>query len=143
MTPILLRVKELREAKRWTQAELAERSQVPQPTISRIESGKTSGVDFGVLEKLAEALNTDAALLIVHQRPLRTQYKGFELTARPFQRGDSGEWSVNVHIRRSANVRACSAGNTFPTELEAIVRSFEFGQQVVDGKIPNCSVADL
>ena len=143
MSPILIRLKEFREAKGWTQAQLAELSNIPQPTISRIEGGKTTGVDFGVLGKLAEALDVDAALLIIHQRPPRAQHRGFELIARPLHLADSGKWTTLVNIRRQQNVRQVGASNTFDTELEAIVYCFEFGRKVIDGEIPDCSVEDL
>jgi len=65
MTPITLRIEDLRKAQGWSQSELARRSGVPQPTISRIESGKTSAVDFTVLEKLSNALGCDPGYLIV------------------------------------------------------------------------------
>lgn len=50
-----------------TQTALSEASGVPQATISRIEKG-TSAIDLGVMEKLANALDVDAALLVRHQR---------------------------------------------------------------------------
>jgi len=65
MTPITLRIEELRKARGWSQSELARQSGVPQPTISRIESRQTSAVDFAVLEKLAKALQCDPGYLIV------------------------------------------------------------------------------
>ncbi len=65
MTPIRLRVKELREAKGWTQGELAERASVRRATISAIENNQTKGVDFDVLERLAGALEVDAGYLVV------------------------------------------------------------------------------
>ena len=68
MSPIYLRVKELREAKGWTQVDLSERSGVRRPTISAIENQQTSGVDFDVLERLADALGVDPALLIARAR---------------------------------------------------------------------------
>ena len=68
VTPVRLRLKELREAKGWTQSQLAERSGVNQGTISKIESGKTGGIDFDNLERLADALGVDAGFLIVHER---------------------------------------------------------------------------
>lgn len=63
MTPITLRVAELREGRGWSQAELARRSGVPQPTISRMEAG-TESVNLRVLEKLASALEVHPAALI-------------------------------------------------------------------------------
>ena len=67
MAPLRLRLKEIRESQGLTQVELAARSGVARPTISNIEHGKTSGIDFDVLEKLADALGVNAALLIVHE----------------------------------------------------------------------------
>lgn len=68
MTPITLRVRELREAKGWSQAELAERAGVRRATVSAIENGLTKGVDFETLEKLARALEVDAGYLLVTRK---------------------------------------------------------------------------
>ena len=68
MTPIWIRLKELREAKGWSQAELARQSGVPQPTISRIEADETRSVNLDNLERLADALGINAAMLIAHER---------------------------------------------------------------------------
>jgi transcriptional regulator with XRE-family HTH domain len=67
LSPISLRLKEFREGKGLSQAELARRSGVSQSTISRIEAGETGGISLGNLERLADALGIHAALLIVHQ----------------------------------------------------------------------------
>lgn len=64
MTPLRLRVRELREAKNWTQTQLAEKADVRQATISAIETGQSKGVDFDVLERLAKALGVDPGFLI-------------------------------------------------------------------------------
>lgn len=71
MSPVRLRITEIREVKGWSQAELARRSGVPQPTISRLESGKTRTIDLDNLENLADALGVDAGYLIVHERAKR------------------------------------------------------------------------
>lgn len=56
MPTVRLRVTELREKRRWTQSELAQRSGVRQPSISKIESEEgTRGVDFVTLARLAQA----------------------------------------------------------------------------------------
>ena len=67
MTPVTLRVRELREARGWTQAELADRAEVRRATLSAIENNQTSGIDFDVLDRLARALEVDAGYLIVQQ----------------------------------------------------------------------------
>lgn len=70
LSPVTIRLRELREARDLTQSALSELSGVPQATISRIESG-TSAIDLGVLERLAVALDVDAAFLIRHERGKR------------------------------------------------------------------------
>jgi transcriptional regulator with XRE-family HTH domain len=68
VTPISLRLRELRTAKGWSQSELARRSGVPQYTISRLEAGEQESINLAHLEQLATALEVDAALLIRHER---------------------------------------------------------------------------
>ena len=65
MSPIVLRVRELREAKGWSQRDLARRAKVRQATVSAIEAGQTKGIDFVTLERLAKALAVDPGYLIV------------------------------------------------------------------------------
>ncbi len=61
----MLRVRELREARGWSQRELARRAGVRQATLSAIENEQTSGIDFETLERLAKALEVDPGYLIV------------------------------------------------------------------------------
>lgn len=65
MTPIQLRLRELRTARGWSQAELAERAGIQRLTIIRLENGQSKGIDFATLEGLAKALEVDAGYLIV------------------------------------------------------------------------------
>ena len=65
MTPVILRVKELRLAKGLSQAALAEAAGVRQATLSAIENEQTRRVDLDVLERLAKALEVDPGFLIV------------------------------------------------------------------------------
>jgi len=71
MTPIRLRVRELRDARGWSQAKLAETAGVRPATISEIESGASTSVHFATLERVADALGVDAAVLIDHQHAAR------------------------------------------------------------------------
>jgi transcriptional regulator with XRE-family HTH domain len=74
MAPITLRIRELREARGWSQAELAKRAKTRSATISDMENDRTGGVDFAVLERIADALEVNAALLIVHEpKPSRSR----------------------------------------------------------------------
>ncbi len=66
MTPIRLRVAELRDAAGLSQTELADRAKIRRATLIDIEKGRTTGVDFDVLDRLAVALGVDAAVLVVH-----------------------------------------------------------------------------
>jgi transcriptional regulator with XRE-family HTH domain len=68
MTPVVLRVRELREARGWSQRELARRAGVRQATLSAIENAQTTGIDFETLERLAKALDVDPAFLIAKQK---------------------------------------------------------------------------
>jgi transcriptional regulator with XRE-family HTH domain len=69
MSPLRLRVAELRDAKGWTQAELAEKAGVSRATVNRIESDTNRRIDFDVLEKLAGAFGVEAGRLIVEDSP--------------------------------------------------------------------------
>ena len=64
MTPISIRVRELREGRGWTQVELCQRAKITAATLSRIENGHTKGIDFDTLEALATALEVHPAALI-------------------------------------------------------------------------------
>jgi transcriptional regulator with XRE-family HTH domain len=65
MTYLGTRVKVLREAKQWTQEELAAESQVSVTTISRYENSRVAMFSAKVLHRLAEALEVDPGLLLV------------------------------------------------------------------------------
>ena len=70
LTPLAVHLRPLRHQRGWTQQELARRSGVDQPTISRIENGHTRGVGLGTIERLAQALGVNPRVLF--ERPLRT-----------------------------------------------------------------------
>ena len=70
MTPIRLRVRELRDVRGWSQDHLAELAGVRQATISKLESGDVTSVRLETLERVANALGVDAAILVEHQRPM-------------------------------------------------------------------------
>ena len=65
MSPLVLRVRELREALGLTQAELAERAGVRRATVNRIENAKVTAIDLEVLEKLADALGVEPGFILV------------------------------------------------------------------------------
>ena len=63
MSPVYLRVKELRVALGLTQAELAARAGIRRATVSRIENRQVTAIDFRVLERLADVLGVDPGFL--------------------------------------------------------------------------------
>ena len=65
MTRIELRLLELRQAKGMTQLELAERADIDQGAISRIESGQARSLSLDVLARLCDALDCDISELLV------------------------------------------------------------------------------
>ena len=65
MSPLVLRVRELRKALGLTQAEVAERAGVRRATVNRIENAKVTAVDLDVLEKLADVLGVEPGFIIV------------------------------------------------------------------------------
>jgi transcriptional regulator with XRE-family HTH domain len=65
---VRLRLAALRAKAGLSQNQLAHTSGVSQATISRLEAEKHKGIDFAVLERLADALAVDASALIEHTR---------------------------------------------------------------------------
>lgn len=55
------RLKEFREEKKWSQEELAKKSDVSRNTISLIETGVNTNVTYDVMKKIADALNKKVA----------------------------------------------------------------------------------
>ena len=64
MTPTTLRLKELRLARGWSQAELARRAGLDVATVSRLETGRRKNPRLETLGSLAKALDCDPGYLI-------------------------------------------------------------------------------
>ena len=64
MTPLIIRLREWRERRGLTQAELAKLARVRQPTISDLETGLSKAIRFEVLDRLAEALRVTPGELL-------------------------------------------------------------------------------
>ena len=65
MSPLRLRVRELREALGLTQAELADRAGVRRATVNRIENARVTAVDLSVLERIADVLRVEPGFIVV------------------------------------------------------------------------------
>jgi DNA-binding XRE family transcriptional regulator len=59
---LAIQIREVRESRGWTQAELARRIGTSQPAIARLESGEYDGYTVGILRRIAQA--TSARLQI-------------------------------------------------------------------------------
>ena len=70
-------------------------------------------------------------------------HRGFHITAKPYQLHATGQWTVDIEIRRKGRLRAFSSDARYQTEGEATVRSFEFGRQIIAGQVPGCSLDSL
>jgi len=68
MSPLRFRIRELRQAKKWSQARLADEAKTRQATISGLETGATQRVELEVLDRVARALGVGAEDLIEQQR---------------------------------------------------------------------------
>lgn len=71
VTPLRLRLKELREAKALTQQELADKAGVSRSTIARLETGSLRNATLDMVEKLADALDVNVVVLVDHRPPKR------------------------------------------------------------------------
>ena len=65
MSRIKLHLRELRQAKGMTQAELAERAELDQGRLSRLESGEGRSLGLDALARLCDALGCEPADLLV------------------------------------------------------------------------------
>lgn len=64
MTPIVVRLRELREERGLTQQALGDLAGVRQAAISELESGKRQRVDLSVLDRLCKALGVEVAEML-------------------------------------------------------------------------------
>ncbi len=70
-------------------------------------------------------------------------YKGFLITPRTFQVRGSSRWTLDLLIGRNGRLRAFSLPATFPTQDVAETACAAFGCRIIDGRVRECSVADL
>ncbi len=64
-----LKLRNLREAKGWTQGDLAAKARIGQSHISRLESGKPINVTMATVNRLSRALGTTATELLWDTNP--------------------------------------------------------------------------
>jgi transcriptional regulator with XRE-family HTH domain len=71
MSPLQFRIRELRQAKGWSQARLADEAGTRQATISGLETGATQRVELDVLDRVAKALGVKTEELVERELPRR------------------------------------------------------------------------
>lgn len=74
-------------------------------------------------------------------------YKGYEIQAAPHQLANSGKWEVKIffvhHGGNETRTMKFFTANAFKEREEAVTHCFNFGTQIIDGKIENCTVDGL
>ena len=100
------RLRSLRQTRGWSLDDLAERSHLSAPTISRIETGKRA-ISLDVLIALADALDVGANSLLdvaenddVIIRPAPTGWRG--VTIWPLSRPTSGTAAIKMRLEPTA-----------------------------------------
>ena len=73
MSPIRVRIRELRDKKGWSQQKLGEEAGVRQATISELETGVIQRADFSILERLAIALGVEPGELLEREAKRATK----------------------------------------------------------------------
>lgn len=67
MSPIVLRLGELRKTAGLTQMELARRTGIDQPTISRLEQGRRNMLSLDTIDRLCVVLGCEPGDLLVRE----------------------------------------------------------------------------
>ena len=74
-------------------------------------------------------------------------YKGYSIRLAPLQLTESGEWSMELYIAKNKGyelaIRKFSAAETFVKKEDVILNCINFGKQIIDGEVENCTVSDL
>lgn len=63
--PVEIRLKQLREARNFSQFELAKRTGMSPQNIQKLEQGRAKGVQLDTLDKLCEALDCEIQEILV------------------------------------------------------------------------------
>jgi len=73
-------------------------------------------------------------------------YQGFIIDPTPVH-FHSGEWNTDVWIRihrgEDTSSRNFNTRDTFPTQEEDVAHSLQFGRDIIDGNVEDCTVEDL
>ncbi|MFH1416105.1 MAG: helix-turn-helix domain-containing protein [Elusimicrobiota bacterium] len=118
----------------------------PQTIYNWVSSKKLPHVKIGDLLRFNK-MDIDDWLKNKSFFPDCIRYKDFEIVAVPYQLADSKEWTLNIRIRKFYDnkliSRNFSGSNTFKSKDEAKKHCYNFGKQVIDGEVKNCTVEDM
>lgn len=70
-------------------------------------------------------------------------YKGYTITAWPYQVHNTRQWTIDLRISRHSRHRTFSSRDHALTEGEAVAASLALGRRIIDGQVPGSSVAKL
>ncbi len=72
-------------------------------------------------------------------------YEGYVIQSAPYHLADNGHWSLTIRIWTGGRgkSRKFFADDIFATREEAVAHGFNFGKQIIDGKVEGRSVNDL
>jgi hypothetical protein len=70
-------------------------------------------------------------------------YKGFAIKPRTYQIRGSGRWTEDLLICHGDALRAFSGPETYTTEALAEAACVTLGRRIIDGQVPDCTVAGL
>jgi len=73
----------------------------------------------------------------------KIKYKGYNIEAKPYKSGNSGEWKIDLLISRDLASREFYPKDIFNTEEEAVKFSFDLGVRIIDGEVKDYAVEDL
>lgn len=119
-------IRELRDARGWTQEELGDRADVPQTTISSLESGRVTRTSDATMRQIAEALGVPRRVLYAAAGIIETDEELQWIAQQP----DALARMV-ARVRADREVmdaldeeqRACDAAGT-PEVFEEVIESF-------------------
>lgn len=71
------------------------------------------------------------------------RYRGFHILAMPYRIARTGQWTVDLEIRRKRLRQSFSLEERYRTEQEAEARCVNLGRRIIDGRIRRLSVDHL
>jgi hypothetical protein len=71
------------------------------------------------------------------------RYRGFDIVSRPYELAETGEWTVDLTIRRNERFRTFSVNERYATVEEADAQCVGLGRRIIDNRVKGWSVDAL